>query len=201
MAESEEELKSLLMKVKEESEKADLKLIIQKMKIIVSHPIPSCIGKTMETVKDYFFFFGSKTTTDGDRSHEIKRRLLFGRKVMSNLNSIFKSRDITFLPKSKRLLISWLQSPSVVILEPKKIKSVTVSIVSPSICHEVMGTDAMILVFRMLSFKSAFSLSSFTVIKRLFNSSSLSAIRVVSTAIVVSTVVDISPGNLELIGG
>ena len=98
-------------------------------------------------------------------------------------------------------MISWLQLLSTVILEPKKIKSVTVSIVSPSICHEVMGTDAMILVFRMLSFKSAFSLSSFTVIKRLFNSSSLSAIRVVSTAIVVSTVVDISPGNLELIGG
>ena len=72
MAESEEELKSLLMKVKEESEKADLKLIIQKMKIIVSHPIPSCIGKTMETVTD-LIFSGSKITADGDYSHEIKK--------------------------------------------------------------------------------------------------------------------------------
>ena len=89
---------------------------------------------------------------------------------------------ISFLARSKHLLISWLQSPSVVILEPKKIKSLTVSIVSPSICHEVMGLDAMILVFRMLSFKPAFSLSSFTFIKRLSSSSSLSAIRVVSSA-------------------
>ena len=87
---------------------------------------------------------------------------------------------IAFLPRSKHLLISWLQSPSAVILEPKKIKSLTVSIVSPSICHEVMGLDAMILVFRMLSFKPPFSLSSFTFIKRLF-SYLLSAIRVVSS--------------------
>ena len=87
---------------------------------------------------------------------------------------------ITFLPRSKHLLISWLQSPSAVILEPKKIKSATVSAVSPSICHKVMGTDAMILVFWMLSFKPIYSLSSFT-FKRLF-SSSLSAIRVVSSA-------------------
>ena len=86
---------------------------------------------------------------------------------------------IAFLPKSKCLLISWLHSPSAVILETKKIKSVTVS---PSICHEVMGQDATILVFWMLSFKPAFSLSSFTFIKRLFSSSSLSAIRVVSSA-------------------
>ena len=89
---------------------------------------------------------------------------------------------IAFVPRSKRLLISWLRSPSAVILEPKNIKSVTVSIVSPSICHEVMGSDAMILVFWTLSFKPAFSLSSFTFIKRLFSSSSLSAIRVVSSA-------------------
>ena len=88
---------------------------------------------------------------------------------------------ITFLPKSKSLLISWLQSPSAVILEPPKIKSATVSTVSPSICHEVMGPDAMILVFWMLSFKPAFSLY-FPFIKRLFSSSSLSAIRVVSSA-------------------
>ena len=80
---------------------------------------------------------------------------------------------IVFLPWSEHLLISWLQSPSAVILETPKIKSVTVSIVSPSICHEVMGPDAMILVFWMLSFKPAFLLSSFTFIKRLFNSSSL----------------------------
>ena len=89
---------------------------------------------------------------------------------------------IAFLPRSKHLLISWLQSPSAVILEPKKIKSVTVSIVSPSLCHEVMGPDTMILVFWMLSFKPAFSLSSFTFIKRLFSFSSLSAIRVVSSS-------------------
>ena len=87
-----------------------------------------------------------------------------------------------FLPRSKRLLISWLQSPSVVILEPRKIKSGTVSTVSPSISHEVMGPDAMIFVFWMLSFKPTFSLSSFTFIKRLFSSSSLSAVRVVPSA-------------------
>ena len=89
---------------------------------------------------------------------------------------------IAFLPRSKHLLISWLQSPSAVILEPKKIKSVTVFIVSPSICHEVMGWVATIFVSWMLSFRPAFSLSSFTFIKRLFSSSSLSAIRVVSFA-------------------
>ena len=89
---------------------------------------------------------------------------------------------IAFLPRSKHLLISWLQSPSAVILEPKKIKSVTVFIVSPSICHEVMGWDAMIFVSWMLGFKPAFSLPSFTFIKRLLSSSSLSAIRVVSSA-------------------
>ena len=87
---------------------------------------------------------------------------------------------ITFLPRSKRLLISWLQSPSAVILESRKIKSVTVSTVSPSIFHEVMGPDAMILVFWILSFKPTFSLSSFTFIKRFFSSYLLSAIRVVS---------------------
>ena len=86
-----------------------------------------------------------------------------------------------FLPRSKLLLISWLQSPSAVILEPKKIRFLTVSIVSPSICHEVMGLDAMIFFFWMLSFKSTFSLSSFTFIKRLFSSSSLYDIRVVSS--------------------
>ena len=89
---------------------------------------------------------------------------------------------IAFLPRSKRLLISWLQSPSAVILEPEKMKSVTVSIVSPSICHEMMGQDAMVLVFWILSFKPTFSLFCFTFIKRLFSSSLLSAIRVVSSA-------------------
>ena len=87
---------------------------------------------------------------------------------MSLLFKMLSRFVIAFLPKSKHLLVSWLQSPSVVILEPKKIKSVTVSIDSPSICHEVMGPYAMILVFWMLHFKSAYSLSSFTFIKRLF---------------------------------
>ena len=91
---------------------------------------------------------------------------------------------ISFLPRSKHLLISWLQSPSAVILEPKKVESVTISTVSPSICHEVMGPDAMILVFWMLSFKPAFSLAAFTFIKSLFSSSSLSAIRVMPYAYV-----------------
>ena len=89
---------------------------------------------------------------------------------------------IGFISRSKRLLNSWLQSPSAVILEPPKIKSVTVSIVSSSICHEVMELDAMIFIFWVLSFKPAFSLSYFTFIKRLFTSSSLSAIRVGSSA-------------------
>ena len=89
---------------------------------------------------------------------------------------------IAFLPRSKHLLISWLQSLSAVILGPRGRKSVTVSIVSPSICHKVMGLDAMIFVFWMLNFKPTFSLSSFTFIKRLFSPSSLSAVRVVSSA-------------------
>ena len=103
-------------------------------------------------------------------------------KVTSLLFNMLPSLVIAFLPRSKHLLISWLQSPSAVILEPLKIKSLTVSLVSSFICHEVMGTDAMIVVFWMLSFKPTFSLSSFTFIKRLFNSSSLSAISVVSSA-------------------
>ena len=99
MAES-EELKSLLMKVKEETEKVGLKLNIQKMKIMASGPITSweIDGETVETVAD-FTFLGSKITEDGDYSHEIKRRLLLGRKVMGNLDSTFKSRDITLLTK------------------------------------------------------------------------------------------------------
>ena len=96
MAESEEELKSLLMKVKEESEKVGLKFNIQKMKIMASGPITSweIDGKTVETVSG-FTFLGSKITADGDCSHEIKRCLLFGRKVMTNLDSILRSRDVT----------------------------------------------------------------------------------------------------------
>ena len=104
MAESEEDPKSLLMKVKVESEKVGLKLNIQKMKIMASVPITSweIDGETVETVSD-FIFWGSKITTDGDCSHEIKRHLLLGRKVMTNLDSIFKSRDIT-LPTKVRLV-------------------------------------------------------------------------------------------------
>ena len=101
MAESEEELKSLLMKVKEEAEKVGLKLNVQKTKIMASSPITSweIDGKTVETVSDFVFFLGSKITADGDCSHEIKRRLLLGRKVMTNLDSILKSRDISLPTK------------------------------------------------------------------------------------------------------
>ena len=100
MAESEEELKSLLMKVKEESEKVGLKLNIQKTKIMASGPFTSwqIDGETVETVAD-FILGGSKITADGDCSHEIKRHLLLGRKVMTNLDSIIKSRDINFVNK------------------------------------------------------------------------------------------------------
>ena len=106
MAESEEELKSLL-KVKEESEKVSLKLNIQKTKVMASGPITSweIDGETVETVSD-FIFLGSKITTDGDCSHEIKRHLLLGRKVITNLDSIFKSRDIT-LPAKVSLVKPW----------------------------------------------------------------------------------------------
>ena len=104
MAESEEELKSLLMKVKVESEKVGLKLNIQKTKIMASGPIISwdIDGEIVETVSD-FIFLGSKITADGDCSHEIKRRLLLGRKVMTNLDNMLKSRDIT-LPTKVRLV-------------------------------------------------------------------------------------------------
>ena len=107
MAESEEELKSLLMKVKVESEKVGLKLNIQKTKIMASGPITSwdIDGETVETVAD-FIFWGSKITEDGDCSHEIKRHLLLERKVMTNLDSIVKSRDIT-LPTKIRLVRLW----------------------------------------------------------------------------------------------
>ena len=132
-------------------------------------------------------------------------RQTFVGKVISLLFNILSSFVRAFLPRSKCLLISWLQSPSAVILEFKKIKSVTVSNVPPSIYHEVMGLDAVILVFLILSFKLAFSLSSFTLIKRLFSSSLLSAIRVVSStylrlliflfAILISACNSISPAS------
>ena len=110
LAESEEELKSFLMKMKEKSEKVGLKLNIQKTKIMASGPITSwqIDGETVKTVSD-FIFGGSKITVDGDCSHEIKRRLLLGRKVMTNLDSIFKSRDIT-LPTFR---MDWLDLPAV----------------------------------------------------------------------------------------
>ena len=131
-------------------EKVGLKLNIQKTKIMASGPITSwqIDGETIETVTD-FIFLGSKITTDGDYSHKIKRLWLLGRKPMTNLDSILKSRDITLPTKVhlvKGLLISWLQSRSSVVLELTKIKSATVSIVFPSICHEVMGPDAVIFV-------------------------------------------------------
>ena len=113
MTESEEELKSLLMKVKEESEKVGLKLNIQKTKIMASGPITSweTDGETVETVSD-FFFLGPKITADGDCSHEIKRRLLLGRKALANLDTILKSRSIT-LPKNVHLVKAWFSSSHV----------------------------------------------------------------------------------------
>ena len=109
-------------------------------------------------------------------------RWTFVSKVMPLLYHMLSRLIITFHPRSKCLLMSWLRSPFAVIVEMKKIKSFTVSIVSPSICHEVMGLDARIFVFWMLHLKPGFSLSSFTFTKRLFGSSSLSAIKVVSSA-------------------
>ena len=124
----------------------------------------------------------------------LTRQTIFGQ-VMFLLFNMLSRLVITFLPRSKHLLISWLQSPSAVILEPQTIKSGTVSTVFPSISHEVMGPDAMILVFWMLSYKPTFSLSSLTFIKRHFSSSSLSARRVLSFAY--HHVIDSSPGNLD----
>ena len=117
----------------------------------------------------------------------LTRRTFVG-KVMSLIFNMLSRLVIAFLPRNKHLSILWLQSPSTVIFESPKVKSLTVS---PFICHEVLGPDAMISVFWMLNFKPTFSLSSFTFIKRLFSSSSLSAIRVVSE------ISDISPSNLD----
>ena len=133
-------------------------------------------------------FFGAQLSFRVQLSHPymttektitLTRRTFVG-KVMSLLFNMLSRLVITFLPRSNHLLISWLQSPSAVILEPKKIKSVTISIVSTCLCHEVMGPDAMSFLNVVLS--QLFSLSSFTFIKRLFSSSLLSAIRVVSSA-------------------
>ena len=128
----------------------------------------------------FFIFQLSHPYMTPGKTIALTRRIFVG-KVMSLLFNVLSRLVIPFLPRSKHLLISWLQSPSSVILEPRKIKSATVSTVCPSSCHEVMGLDAMILVFWMLSFKPTFSLSSITFIKRLF-SSSLYAIRAVSSA-------------------
>ena len=141
------------------------------------------------TVQKHQFFGAQLSSQSNSHIHTWlpeKTIALTGRtfvgKVMSLLFNMLSRLVTTFLPRSKHLLIPWLQSPSVVILEPPKIKSDTVSNVSQSISHKVMGPDAMILVFWMLSFKPTFSLSSFTFTEGLFRSSSLSAIRVVSSA-------------------
>ena len=141
------------------------------------------------TVQKHQFFGAQLSLWSSSHTHTGKTialtRWAFVGKVISLLFKMMSRLVIAFLPRSKCFLISWLQSLSEMILEPfiwKKIKSVTVSIVSPSICHEVMGLDAMNLVFWMLSFKPTFSLSSFTFLKRLFSSSSLSALKMVSSA-------------------
>ena len=129
-------------------------------------------------------FIYSPTLTsihDHRKTRALTRRTFVG-KAVSLLFHKLSRLVITFIPRRKHLLISWMQSPSAVILEPQKIKSLTIPIVYPSICHEVMGLYAMVLVFWMLNFKPTFSLSSLTFIKRLFSSSSLSAIRVVLSA-------------------
>ena len=134
MAESERELKSLLMKVKEESEKVGLKLNIQKTKITASSPITSWQkdGETVETVSD-FTFGGSKITTDGDCSHEIKRCLLLGRKAMTNLDSILKSRDITLPTEIHLVKFSSVQSLSRVrSLQPHELQHARPPCSSPS---------------------------------------------------------------------
>ena len=138
-------------------------------KSINSSVLSLLCGPTLTSIHDYW------------KNHSFDY-MDFVSKVMSLHFNMLSRFVIAFLPRSKCLLLSWLQSPSAVIWEPKKIKSVTVSIVSPSICHEVMGLDAIIFVFWMLSLKPAFSLFSFTYIRRLFSSSLLSAIRVVSSA-------------------
>ena len=141
------------------------------------------------TIQTYQFFSAQPSLCSNSHKHSFRKtgktRVLTIQNlsaVKSLLFSILSRSVIAFLPRSKHLLISWLQSLSTVILKTKKISSVTASTFSPYICHEVMGLDAVIFVFWKLSFKQAFSLSSFTLIKRLFSSYSLSAIRVVPSA-------------------
>ena len=141
---------------------------IPQFKSIDSSVLSFLYNPTLTSTKDYW------------KKHSLDKMGLCWQ-AMSLLFNMLSRLVIIFLPRGKHLWILWLQSSSAVILEPPKIKSVTVSIASPSICHEMMGPDAMILVFWMLSFKPTFSLSSFTYIKRLF-SSSLSGVRVVSSA-------------------
>ena len=149
----------------------------------LGHARPPCLERKASILRcsDFYIAQLSHPYTTTGKTIALTRQTFVG-KVMSLLFNMLSRFVIAFLPKGKHLLISWLQSPPAVILEHKKIKSVTVSIVSPSICHEVMQLDAMILVSWMSSFKPTFSLSSFTFIKRLFSSSSLSAVRVVSSA-------------------
>ena len=145
-----------------------------------SSPIPQFKSSILQCLAFFIVQLSHPYMTTGKTT--ALTRWIFVGKVMSLIFNMLFRLVITFLPRSKHLLVSWLQSSSAVILEPRKIKSVTVSIVSPSICHEVMGPDSMIFAFWMLSFKLAFWLSSFTFIKRFFSSSSLSAIRVVSSS-------------------
>ena len=130
-------------------------------KSINSSALSLLYGQTLTFIHDYW----KNRSFDYDYDYGL---WTFVSKVMSLLFNMLSRLVITFLPRSKPLLISWQQSPSAVILEPKKIKSLTVSIVYPSICHEVMGPDAMILVFCMLSFKLAFALSSYLLLANTF---------------------------------
>ena len=146
-----------------------LKSLLQHLKRINSMALSFLYSPTLTSIHDYW------------KNHSFDYTGVCWQSDVYFLNRLSRL-VIDFLPRSKRLLISWLQSPSAVILEPKKRKSVTVSIVSPTICHEVMGQDAMMLVFWMLSFKPAFSFFPLTFSKSLFSSSLLSALRVVSSA-------------------
>ena len=156
----------------------DLLAVQGTLKSLLSHH--SSKASILQHSAFFIVQFSHPYVTTG-KTRPLTRQTFVG-KVLSLIFNMLSRLVITFLSRSKHLLISCLQSPSAVISEPKKIKFLTVSIVSPSICHEVMGPDAMILVFGLLRFKPAFSFSSFTFIKRLFSSSSLSAIKVVLSA-------------------
>ena len=153
---------------------------------LLSKGLPRVFSNT--TVSKHQFFGTQPSLWSNSHPHMTTGKTIaltrwtFVDKVMSLLFNMLSQFVIASLPRNKRLLISWLQSPSAVILEPKKIKSFTVSTVFPFICHEVIGPDVMIIVFWLLSFKPAFSLPSFTFIKKLFSSSSLFAIMMLSSA-------------------